>query len=72
MPIQLQVEPGAHPVGTRFRCCWWCGYKVRAGTVAGPIGTLVGGAIGAVVGGLAGKGVAEAVNPTEKKHIGVA
>ena len=35
-----------------------------AGSVAGPVGTAVGAAVGAVVGGLAGKGVAEAMDPT--------
>jgi hypothetical protein len=34
--------------------------------VGGPVGAVVGGAIGAVAGGYAGKGAAEAVNPTEE------
>ncbi len=37
-----------------------------AGTAAGPVGTAAGLVVGAVVGGLAGKGVAEAVNPTRE------
>jgi hypothetical protein len=34
------------------------------GAIGGPVGMVVGGAIGAVAGGLAGKGVAEAIDPT--------
>lgn len=32
-----------------------------------PVGTIVGAAVGAVVGGLAGKGVAEAIDPTAEQ-----
>jgi hypothetical protein len=32
--------------------------------IGGPAGAVIGGAIGAVAGGLAGKGVAEAIDPT--------
>ena len=60
-------EPGAHPVGTGLGAVGGAATGAAVGTVAGPIGPLVGGAIGAVVGGLAGKGVAEAVNPTEEE-----
>ena len=34
--------------------------------MAGPVGTVVGPAVGAIVGGLAGKGVAEAIDPTRE------
>ncbi len=37
--------------------------------LGGPVGAVVGGAVGAVVGGLAGKGAAEAVNPTEEENV---
>jgi hypothetical protein len=59
--------PGAHPVGTGVGAAFGgAGAGALAGTVAGPVGTVVGAAVGAVVGGLAGKGVAEAVDPTRE------
>jgi len=36
-------------------------------TVAGPVGTIVGAAIGAVADGLAGKGIAQAIDPTAEE-----
>lgn len=61
-------EPGAHPVGTGLGAiAGGAAAGAATGTVAGPIGTLVGAAIGAVVGGLAGKGVAEAIDPTRER-----
>lgn len=59
-------EPGSHPVGTGVGATSGAATGAALGAIGGPIGALVGGAIGAVVGGLAGKGVAEAVNPTEE------
>ncbi len=65
--------PGAHPVGTGIgaavggvAAAVGAGAAAGAatGTVIGPVGTVIGAAIGAVVGGLAGKGVAEAIDPT--------
>ena len=38
-----------------------------AGSVAGPVGTVIGDAVGAVAGGLDGKGVAEKIDPTSGK-----
>ena len=61
----LSGAPGAHPVGVGVGAT--AGGMVAGaavGTVAGPLGTVVGAAVGAVVGGLAGKGVAEAIDPT--------
>lgn len=59
--------PGAHPVGTGVGALLGgAAAGAATGTVAGPIGTVVGAAIGAVVGGLAGKGVAEAIDPTRE------
>jgi hypothetical protein len=43
---------------------WSRSWRAAVGTVAGPVGTIAGAAVGAIVGGLAGKGIAEAVNPT--------
>ena len=59
-------EPGAHPVGTGLGAAGGAAAGAATGLVAGPVGAAVGGIVGAVVGGLAGKGVAEAVNPTEE------
>lgn len=57
--------PGAHPVGTGVgAAAGGMAAGALAGTVVGPVGTVVGAAVGAVVGGLAGKGVAEAIDPT--------
>ena len=58
-------EPGAHPVGTGVgAAAGGMAAGAAIGTVAGPIGTTIGAAVGAVLGGLAGKGVAEAIDPT--------
>ena len=64
---------GSHPVGTGIgavvggvAAAIGTGAAVGAatGTVIGPVGTAIGAVVGAVVGGLAGKGVAEAIDPT--------
>lgn len=61
----ITKEPGAHPAGVGVGGAGGAVAGAAIGTaVGGPVGTLVGGAVGAVVGGLAGKGAAEAVNPT--------
>ena len=58
-------EPGAHPVGTGVGAALGgAAAGAAVGTVAGPVGTVIGAAAGAIVGGLAGKGVAEAMDPT--------
>lgn len=58
--------PGSHPIGVGVGAAAAGAAGAAMGSVVGPVGTAVGAAIGAVVGGLAGKGVAEAVNPTEE------
>jgi hypothetical protein len=64
----LTGAPGAHPVGTGLGAiAGGAAAGAATGTVAGPVGTVVGAAIGAVVGGLAGKGVAEAIDPTRER-----
>lgn len=64
----LTGAPGAHPVGTGLGAiAGGAAAGAATGTVAGPLGTVVGAAIGAVVGGLAGKGVAEAIDPTRER-----
>ena len=65
--------PGAHPVGVGVgalvggvAAAVGTGAAVGAmtGTIVGPVGTVIGAAVGAIVGGFAGKGVAEAIDPT--------
>lgn len=63
-PDPITDEPGAHPIGTGIGAAGGALTGAAAGSVAGPVGTAVGGVVGAVIGGLAGKGAAEAVNPT--------
>lgn len=63
----ISGAPGAHPVGTGIGAAiGGAAAGAATGTVAGPVGTIIGAAIGAVVGGLAGKGVAEAIDPTRE------
>lgn len=64
----LTGTPGAHPVGTGIGAVvGGAAAGAATGTVAGPVGTVVGAAVGAVVGGFAGKGVAEAIDPTRER-----
>lgn len=64
-PDLITGAPGSHPVGTgRGAAAGGVATGAAIGTVAGPVGTIARAAVGAVVGGLAGKGLAEAVNPT--------
>jgi hypothetical protein len=66
-PDPISKAPGAHPVGTGIGAVLGgAAAGAATGTVAGPVGTLAGAAVGAVVGGLAGKGVAEAIDPTRE------
>ena len=61
----LSGATGSHPVGTGLGAALGgAAAGAAAGTVVGPVGTVVGAAIGAIVGGYAGKGVAEAIDPT--------
>lgn len=61
-------EAGAHPLGTGLgAAAGGIAAGAAAGTVVGPVGTIVGAVVGAVVGGLAGKGVAEAIDPTAEE-----
>jgi len=63
----ISGTPGAHPVGTGVGAALGgAAAGAAAGTVVGPVGTVVGTAVGAVIGGLAGKGVAEAIDPTRE------
>ena len=60
---------GAHPVGTGVgAAAGGIAAGALAGTMAaGPVGTVIGAGIGAVAGGLAGKGIAEAIDPTAEE-----
>lgn len=63
----ISGTPGSHPVGTGVGAlAGGAATGAAVGTVAGPVGTVVGAAAGAIVGGLAGKGVAEAIDPTKE------
>ncbi|MBA4148938.1 MAG: PRC-barrel domain-containing protein [Verrucomicrobia bacterium] len=60
--------PGSHPVGTGIgAAAGGAAAGAAVGSVAGPVGTVAGIAAGAVIGGLAGKGIAEAVDPTAEE-----
>lgn len=60
--------PGSHPVGTGIgAAAGGAATGAAVGSVAGPVGTVAGIAAGAVVGGLAGKGIAEAIDPTAEE-----
>ena len=60
-------EKGAHPVGAGLgAAAGGAATGAAVGTVAGPVGTAIGVIAGGLIGGLAGKGVAEAVDPTEE------
>ena len=63
-PDPITGEPGSHPVGTGVGAAGAGAIGAVIGAVAGPLGALAGAAIGSVIGGLAGKGVAEAMDPT--------
>lgn len=64
-PDPITGEPGAHPLGTGLgAAAGGMAAGAAVGTVAGPVGTVIGAAVGAVVGGLAGKGIAEAIDPS--------
>src|SRR5688500_19605378 len=59
--------PGAHPVGTGVGAAGGGAAGAAIGAaVGGPVGAAVGLAAGAIGGGLAGKGGAEAINPTRE------
>lgn len=63
----ISGEPGAHPVGTGIGAAGGAVTGAAAGSIGGPIGAAAGAVIGAVIGGLAGKGAAEAINPTDEE-----
>lgn len=64
-PDPITGAPGSHPVGTGLGAiAGGAAAGAAAGALGGPVGAVAGAAVGAVIGGLAGKGVAEAVNPT--------
>src|SRR5688572_16142025 len=63
-PDPITGAPGSHPVGTGLGAAGAGAAGAAIGAAAGPVGALAGAAIGAVAGGLAGKGIAEAIDPT--------
>ena len=63
----ISKAPAVHPVATGVGAVLGgAAAGAATGTVAGPVGTIAGAAVGAVVGGLAGKGVAEAIDPSRE------
>ena len=64
----LTGEPGSHPIGTGVGAAGGglTGAAIGA-AVGGPIGAAIGAVVGGVAGAYGGKGVAEAVNPTEEE-----
>ena len=67
-PDPLTGEPGSHPIGTGVGAAGGglTGAAIGA-AVGGPLGAAVGAVVGGVAGAYGGKGVAEAVNPTEEE-----
>lgn len=57
-------ESGAHPIGTGIGAGGGAITGAALGVAGGPVGVAIGTVVGAVIGGLAGKGAAEAINPT--------
>lgn len=66
-PDPITGEPGSHPVGTGIGAAGGAAAGAALGALGGPVGSAVGGVIGAIVGGFAGKGVAEAIDPTAEE-----
>lgn len=69
-PDAITGEPGSHPVGTGIGAAGVGAAGAAIGSLLPGVGTLVGGVVGAIVGAVggayAGRGVAEAVNPTDE------
>ncbi len=83
-PDPITGEPGSHPVGvsagtlvgaTGGAVAGLAAASASAaagaalGTAAGPAGMVAGAIVGGIVGAAAGKGLAEAVNPTEEDEF---
>jgi hypothetical protein len=67
-PDPITGEPGSHPIGTGVGAAGGglTGAAIGA-VVGGPVGAAIGAVVGGVAGAYGGKGVAEAVNPTEEE-----
>ncbi len=66
-PDPVTGAPGSHPAGTGAgAAAAGATGAALGGIIGGPVGAVAGAAIGAVAGGLAGKGMAEALDPTEE------
>jgi len=70
-PDPITGAPGSHPVGTGIGAAAAGAAGAAIGSIIPGVGTIIGGATGAVVGalfgGLAGKGIAEAIDPTAEE-----
>lgn len=69
-PDAITGAPGSHPVGAGIGAAGGAAAGAAIGSVVPGVGTIAGGVIGAIVGGVgggyAGKGIAEAINPTDE------
>ena len=68
-PDPITGEPGSHPAGTGVGAA--SGGVTGAaigGAVGGPAGAAIGAVVGGVVGAYGGRGVAEAINPTQEEQ----
>ena len=68
-PDPLTGEPGSHPIGTGLGATGGglAGAAVGA-AMGGPVGAVVGAVVGGAAGAYSGRGVAEALNPTEEDN----
>ena len=70
-PDAITGAPGSHPIGTGVGAVAAGAAGAAIGSIVPGVGTLIGGAtgavLGAVFGGLAGKGIAEAIDPTAEE-----
>ena len=68
-PDPITHEHGSHPVGTGVGAAGGglAGAAVGA-AVGGPVGAAIGAVVGGVAGAYSGRGVAEAINPTQEEE----
>ena len=68
-PDPITHEHGSHPIGTGVGAAGGglAGAAVGA-AVGGPVGAATGAVVGGVAGAYSGKGVAEAINPTQEEE----
>lgn len=69
-PDAITGAPGSHPVGAGLGAAGGGAAGAAIGSVVPGVGTVAGGVVGAILGGIgggyAGKGIAEAIDPTDE------